>query len=62
MQTKLILDDSGEFSNDGKSHRYTIEFVYNFKNNKYYIRQVQGRYNQLDTLCIQNHLKKLLAG
>lgn len=56
------MDDSGEFSNDGKPHRYTIEFVYNFKNNKYYIRQVQGRYNQLDTLCIQNHLKKLLAG
>lgn len=53
--------DDGEFSKDGKPHRYTIEFGYNFKNNTYYIRQVHGKRNQLDTKCMQKHLEDLIA-
>lgn len=53
--------DDGEFSKDGKPHRYTIEFGYNSKKNTYYIRQVQGKRNQLDTQCMQKQIENIIT-
>lgn len=55
-----FLDKSGRFSNGKEDTRYTLEFGLD-KKGRYFIRQIQGKYNQGNTSELYEHVKNLLV-
>lgn len=55
-----FVDISGEFSDGKKNTRYTLEFKADRKG-RYFIQQIQGKYNQGDTSEIYHYVEKLLS-
>jgi len=55
-----FLDKSGRFSDGKEDTRYTLEFGLD-KKGRYFIRQIQGKYNQGNTSELYEHVKNLLV-
>lgn len=53
-------DGSKSLCNDGKPKRYTIEFNFNKQDGTYYIVQVQGKYDAVNSSDVQNYIYKIL--
>lgn len=53
-------DGSKSLCNDGKPKRYTIEFNFNKQDGTYYVVQVQGKYNAVNSSDVQNYIYKIL--
>lgn len=56
------VDKNGSKSlcNDGKPKRYTIEFNFNKQDGTYYVVQVQGKYDAVNSSDVQNYIYKIL--
>ena len=53
-------DGSKSLCNDGKPKRYTIEFNFNKQNGTYYVEQVQGKYDAVNSSGMRNYIDKIL--
>lgn len=53
-------DGSKSLCNDGKPKRYTIEFNFNKQDGTYYVVQVQGKYDAVNSSDVQNYIYKIL--
>lgn len=53
-------DGSKSLCNDGKPKRYTIEFNFNKQNGTYYVEQVQGKYDAVNSFSMQHYIDKIL--
>ena len=53
-------DGSKSLCNDGKPKRYTIEFNFNKQNGTYYVVQVQGKYDAVNSSDVKNYIYKIL--
>lgn len=53
-------DGSKSLCNDGKPKRYTIEFNFNKQDGTYYVEQVQGKYDAVNSSDVQNYIYKIL--
>lgn len=53
-------DGSKSLCNDGKPKRYTIEFNFNKRNGTYYVEQVQGKYDAVNSFGMQHYIDKIL--
>lgn len=53
------VDKTGEFADDKKPKRYTIEFIVDSKG-KYKIEQVQGKYDRIHTEKMRDYIQKIL--
>lgn len=53
-------DGSKSFCNDGKPKRYTIEFNFNKQDGTYYVEQVQGKYDAVNSSDVKNYIYKIL--
>lgn len=53
-------DGSKSLCNDGKPKRYTIEFNFNKQNGTYYVEQVQGKYDAVNSSDVKNYIYKIL--
>lgn len=54
------VDYEGKFSNDGSPKRYTIEFCMD-KEGKYYVSQIQGRFDRVNSSNMQEYIESLLC-
>lgn len=53
-------DGSKSLCNDGNPKRYTIEFNFNKQNGTYYVEQVQGKYDAVNSSGMRNYIDKIL--
>lgn len=53
-------DGSKSLCNDGKPKRYTIEFNFNKQDGTYYVEQVQGKYDAVNSSDVKNYIYKIL--
>ena len=53
-------DGSKSLCNDGKPKRYTIEFNFNKQDGTYYVVQVQGKYDVVNSSDVKNYIYKIL--
>lgn len=53
-------DGSKSLCNDGKPKRYTIEFNFNKQDGTYYVVQVQGKYDAVNSSDVKNYIYKIL--
>lgn len=55
-----FVDATGEYTDDGKPSRYTIEF--GKRNNKYVVVQMQKRFDRGGSTILENYINDLLMG
>ena len=54
------VDTDGSKHEDGVPRRYTIEFKYDLTDKKYYIKQIQGRFDSVNASNMTEYIQQIL--